>query len=137
MNWGSRGVFARILGLSKQMVTLDEFFEGHAESRALFDTLRDAIDTLGPVELQVTKSQIAFHRRKAFAWAWIPGKYLRGKTAPLVLTLSFRSRDPSPRWKEIVEPSTGRFMHHLELYSSDDIDGEVHDWLRDAWAVAG
>lgn len=119
------------------MVTQDEFFLGYDESRRLFDTLRDAIDAIGPAELHLTKSQIAFRRRKAFAWVWIPGKYLRGKTAPLVLSLSFRSRDPSPRWKEIVEPSPGRFMHHLELYSSDDIDGEVHDWLRDAWAVAG
>lgn len=119
------------------MITLDEFFLGYGESRRLFDTLRDAINTFGTAELQVTKSQIAFRRRKAFAWVWIPGKYLRGNTAPLVLTLSFRSRDPSPRWKEIVEPSTGRFMHHLELYSTHDIDGEVHDWLRDAWAVAG
>lgn len=119
------------------MTTLGEFFEGQQVSRQLFDTLRDAIDTLGPVELQVTKSQVAFRRRKAFAWAWIPGKYLRGKTAPLVLTLSFRGRNPSPRWKEIVEPSPGRFTHHLELYSADDIDGEVLDWLRDAWAAAG
>ena len=119
------------------MTTLDEFFLGHDESRSLFDTLRDAIDPFGAVALQVTKSQIAFRRRKAFAWVWIPGKYLRGKTAPLVLTLSFRIRDSSPRWKEIVEPSPGRFTHHLELYSADDIDGEVLDWLRNAWAAAG
>ena len=79
------------------MITQDGFFLGYDESRRLFDTLRDAIDAIGPAELQLTKSQIAFRRRKAFAWAWIPGKYLRGKTAPLVLTLSFRSRDPSAR----------------------------------------
>ena len=74
---------------------------GYDESRALFDTLRDAVDVIGTAELQVTKSQIAFRRRKAFAWAWIPGKYLRGKTAPLVLTLSFRSRDPHRAGKRL------------------------------------
>ena len=119
------------------MTTLGEFFEGQQVSRQLFDKLRDIVNAFGPAEVQVTKSQIAFRRRKAFAWVWIPGKYLRGKTAPLVLTLSFRSRDPSPRWKEVVEPSPGRFTHHLELYSTHDIDGEVHDWLRDAWEAAG
>jgi hypothetical protein len=118
------------------MMTLDEFFKGYEESRQLFDAVLNTIEVIGPAELRVTKSQIAFRHGKAFAWAWIPGKYLRGKTAPLVLSLAFRKREPSPRWKEIVEPSPGRFMHHLELYSANDIDSEVRDWLRDAWMTA-
>jgi hypothetical protein len=118
------------------MMTPDEFFEGRQESRSLFDTLWRVVGDIGAAELQVTKSQIAFRRRKAFAWAWIPGKYLRGKTAPLVLTLSLPSRDPSPRWKEIVEPTPGRFTHHLELTSPDDIDADVRAWLRRAWDAA-
>jgi len=64
------------------------------------------------------------------------GKYLRRNTAPLVLTLSLRRRDASPRWKEIVEPYPGRFTHHLELYSRDDIDDQVRLWLREAWGSA-
>lgn len=65
---------------------LDEFFEGREISRQLYDALRRVLDEIGEMQVQVTKSQIAFRRRQAFAWAWIPGKYLRGKTAPLVLT---------------------------------------------------
>ena len=117
-------------------MTLDEFFQGYEASRQLFDALRDAIDAIGPAELRVTKSQIAFRRRVAFAWAWLPARYLRGRVAPLVLTLSFRHRDASPRWKEIVEPAPGRFTHHLELYAVTDIDDEVRDWLRNAWMAA-
>ena len=117
-------------------MTLDEFFDGQEGPRQLFETLLRAVNVMGPAELQVTKSQIAFRRRRAFAWVWMPGKYLRGKSAPLVLTLSLRSRSTSPRWKEIVEPSPGRFTHHLELYSVNDIDDQVRDWLRDAWMIA-
>lgn len=117
-------------------MTVDEFFKGYKESRQLFDALLSAIEAIGPAELRVTKSQIAFRAGKNFAWVWIPAKYLRGKTAPLVLSLSFRKRDSSPRWKEIVEPSPGRFMHHLELYSVNDIDDEVRNWLREAWMTA-
>ena len=117
-------------------MTLDEFFDGQEGPRQLFETLLRAVNVMGPAELYVTKSQIAFRRRRAFAWAWMPGKYLRGKHAPLVLTLSLRSRSTSPRWKEIVEPSPGRFTHHLELYSVNDIDDQVRDWLRDAWMIA-
>ena len=84
----------------------------------------------------MTKSQIAFRRHVAFAQAWLPARYLRGPVASLVLTLSFRYRDASPRWKEIVEPAPGRFTHHLELHALTDIDDEVRDWLRNAWMTA-
>jgi hypothetical protein len=117
-------------------MTLDEYFVGYEESRPLFDRLRGMIETLGPVEVVVTKSQVAFRRKQAFAYAWIPGKYLRGRGAPLVLSLPLRRQDISSRWKEIVEPSPGRFMHHLELHSSSDLDDQVLAWLQEAWALA-
>lgn len=119
------------------MTTVEEFFMGQDRTKQLFETLCSSVDAIGTTELRVTKSQIAFYRRKAFAWVWMPGKYLRGKTAPLILTLGFRSKNKSPRWKEIVEPAPGRFTHHLELYAMNDIDDEVRDWLREAWSAAG
>jgi hypothetical protein len=95
-----------------------------------------AIEALGPAELRVTKSQVSFRRRRAFAWAWVPEMYLRGRQAPLGLTLSFTNRTDSPRWKEIVEPAPGRFTHHLELYSEAEIDDEVRRWLQEEWEAA-
>jgi hypothetical protein len=112
------------------------FFTGYEAARPLFDALQSAIDALGPVELRVGQSQISFRRRVAFAWAWVPGRYLRGDHAPLVLSVALRRRDASPRWKEIVEPAPGRFMHHLELCASGDIDAEVCLWLKEAYAAA-
>lgn len=118
------------------MAKLDDFFAGQDESRQVFEAVQSAVEDVGSAELRVGKSQVSFRRRKAFAWVWRPGQYLRGKTAPLVLTLSFPARHSSPRWKEIVEPAPGHFTHHLELYSIADIDDEVRRWLRDAWAAA-
>lgn len=117
-------------------MTLDEYFEAQDEPRRLFETLRGVVESIGAAEIRVMKSQVAFYRRKPFAWAWIPGKYLRGRGAPLVLTLSFPHRDLSPRWKEIVEPARGRFTHHVELWSAGDIDDEVRLWLQEAWVKA-
>ena len=116
---------------------LSEFFEGREESRQLFEVLFKEMEALGGVKIRVTKSQVAFYRQKTFAWTWIPSRYLRGKVAQLVLTISLRHHDPSPRWKEIVEPTPGRFTHHLELYSTDDIDDEVRAWMKEALAEAG
>ena len=118
-------------------MTLDDFFAGHPASRQIFAALSAAIANIGPADLRVTKSQVAFRRASAFAWAWMPGMYLHGKTAPLVLSVSLRRRDESPRWKEIVEPAPGRFMHHLALYSPAEIDGDVLRWLQEAWEQAG
>lgn len=118
------------------MMTLDEYFEGHDQARQIFQALRSMIRSMGATEVRVTKSQVAFYRRKPFARVWIPGKYLGGRGAPLVLTLSFPHRDPSPRWKEIVEPSPGHFTHHLELSSVEAIDEEVRNWLHEAWQNA-
>jgi hypothetical protein len=117
-------------------MTLDEFFSGREASRRIFNALNQAIGDLGPAEVRVTKSQVAFRRRKTFAWAWVPDMYLRGELAPLVLTLSLRHRDASERWKEVVEPVKGRFTHHLELRSAEEIDAEVRAWLAEAWSQA-
>jgi len=117
-------------------VTVDEFLTGQPDSRCILNALHAAVDAIGPVEVRVTKSQVAFRRRRAFAWAWRPGAYLHGQVAPLVLTLALRRRDPSPRWKEVVEPYPGRLTHHLELRSPTEIDDEVRAWLQEAWAAA-
>jgi len=60
-------------------MTLDEFFEGQERSRGLYKAIEAAISTIGPAEIRITKSQIAFRRKRGFAWAWIPGRYLRGR----------------------------------------------------------
>jgi hypothetical protein len=133
-------------------MTLDDFFRGRDESRRIFEALHAAVDAIGPAALRVTKSQVTFRRRPeavtgrslgaapgrtiAFAWAWMPDVYLGPGHAPLVLTLALRRRDPSPRWKQIVEPIPGRFTHHLELYSADAIDEQVRGWLAEAWRAA-
>lgn len=118
-------------------MTPDEFFAGHAQSELLFEAVRREIDALGESSMRVSKSQIAFRRRRGFAWVWRPEQYLKRKAAPLVLSISLHRRDQSPRWKEIVEPYPGRFMHHLELYEPNDVDMQVRGWLREAWEAGG
>lgn len=117
-------------------MTLDEFFAGYASARPIFDVLRAQIEASGDVDMRVTKSQIAFSHGTAFAWAWVPDRYLGGGHAPLALSVSLSSRDASPRWKQVVEPAAGRFMHHVELWSVEDVDDEVREWLLRARAVA-
>ncbi len=109
---------------------LEAFFSEYFRSRIIYNALVCFIETLGPFKMKVMKSQIVFYNRKSFARVWIPGKYLQGSHAPLVITFSFDFKDVSGRWKEIVEPKPGIFTHHLELFSKSNIDSQVQQWLR-------
>jgi hypothetical protein len=117
-------------------MTVDEFFVGHDDSRRIFDALARMVAAAGPAGIRVSKSQIAFRRRTAFGFAWMPELYLGRKDVPLVVTIALRRRDDSPRWKQVVEPSPGRFTHHLELRYQADVDESVARWLREAWEAA-
>jgi hypothetical protein len=116
--------------------TFGEYLDTHPDSAALLEHLRRAILAIGPVEEKESKSQLAFRRRRTVAAAWAPGQYLGQRGAPLVLTLTFAERDPSPRWKEIVEPKPGAYTHHLELNNPREIDEQVRVWLQRAYEAA-
>lgn len=115
--------------------TLDGFFAGREQARALFEMVRVELEALGPTEVRVSKSQVALRHGHNVAVVWTPDRY-RKSTAPLVLTVSLRRRDTSSRWREVVPVSGGRYTHHLELRSPDDVDQEVRGWLAEAWAIA-
>jgi hypothetical protein len=101
----------------------DAFFEGHPNARSNFEAVQAAALSIGAVETRVSRSQDGFyHHKRPVASAWRPAQYLKGERPPLVLTVYLRRRDPSPRWKEVVEPRPGRFTHHLEFRSCDEVD---------------
>ena len=119
--------------------TFEGYLHDPPDAVALLDAVRHALALAGaePVTERLTKSQIAFRDRAAFAWVWAPGQYLGDGRAPLVVSVGFDHPDPSARWKDVVEVRPGCFMHHLELWRSDDVDAEVVAWLASAWAAAG
>jgi hypothetical protein len=118
--------------------TVAAFFRGRPAARRLFTAVNDAVTAAGASTMRITRSQIALRRRRGFAWAWTPDRWLRaGDVAPLVLSIALPRRIRSKRWKEVVEPRPRQFMHHLELWNVDDVDEEVRAWLREAWEAAG
>lgn len=115
---------------------LEKFFTGFGPSRLIFDTLIQHVDSWGPCSTRITKTQIVLSRRSPFAWVWIPEKHLGRTGAPLVLSINFAAKDDSPRWKQITQVSASRWMHHLELFTPGDIDGQALCWLRNVWDAA-
>lgn len=115
--------------------TVARFFEGTPAARAIYDAAERMATGLGPMDVRVSKSQIAFRRGRGFAYLWRPGMYVR-TDVPLVLTLPLRRHDASPRFKKVAHPSPAVWMHHLELPDVSALDGQVQEWLREAYAGA-
>lgn len=114
---------------------VERFFEANPEGLALFRTVEDAVAELGAIESRVTKSQIAFRSRKAFAFVWCPGQYVTSDV-PAVLSIALPRLVSSDRFKEVAHPSSRVWIHHLELRDSTQIDDEVRGWLAEAFLSA-
>jgi hypothetical protein len=117
--------------------TLEEFFHDVPLGRKVYDAVAGLVDGLGPATVRVTKSQVAFRRRTGFGWVWLPGTYLPHPAADVVLSVGLARQDPSPRWKQTVQVSPTRWMHHLEVRDLADLDAEVEGWLAEAYELAG
>lgn len=112
------------------------FFADQPLGRQAFDRITDMLQDQGPIEVRVSKSQVAFRRSRGFAYLWLPGMYLKAPGSEVVLSIALRRRIDSQRWKQVVEPHPGWWMHHLEIHDVTDVDDEVDGWLVEAATAA-
>lgn len=98
--------------------------------------VQEAVSAIGPASTAVTTSQVAFRRRRGFAYVWRPGQYV-DSDVPAVLSIALPHEVASDRFKEVVHPSTNVWMHHLELHETSELDDQVLGWLTEAYASAG
>lgn len=117
--------------------TPESFFAGDPEGLAVYVAVKAAVDSIGPADVRTTKSQVAFRRRRGFAFVWRPDQYLRRPVPPAVLSIALRRELRSRRFKQTVQPSPSVFMHHLEISAPGEVDEEVVGWLREAYDAAG
>lgn len=115
----------------------DDLLDGHPVAAAVYRKVRSCLVDLGPFDVRTTKSQIAFRRKRGFAYLWLPGRYLKHPDAEVVLSIALGRHDRSARFKEVVHPSSRHWMHHLELHRADEIDDEVVGWLREGYERSG
>lgn len=116
--------------------TIDEFFGDDHHSRTLFDHVEKFLQTLGPIDVAATKTQIAFRSRIRFAYLWFINRVRRTKTPELILTFDLRRREGSPRIRTRVNPRSDLWTHHLPLHQPSDLDEQVRTWLREAHQAA-
>ena len=112
------------------------FFDGVPLGIEVFRALGRELAALGWFEVRVTRSQVAFRRRRGFAWLWRPGRWLRNPAADVVLSFALREPIESARLKQVTQASPRTWMHHLEVRDAADLDDTVLGWLRQAFEEA-
>ena len=114
------------------------FFDGKPAELALYQALERAMAARFPeASVKVQKSQISFYHRHLFAAASLPLR--RRKEWPkecLLVTFGLSRRLPSPRIAVAVEPYPNRWTHHVVVAREEEIDGELLDWLAEAYDFA-
>lgn len=119
-------------------MTMDElfFFDGKPEELALYETLLDQIKALGDVSVVVHKTQISLKNRRVFACVSV-FRVLPKRLLPahyLVLTLGLPDPLDSPRIAAKTEAQPGRWTHHIVLAGASELDAELLEWIRRAYA---
>ncbi|GHF08349.1 hypothetical protein GCM10011600_06460 [Pseudolysinimonas yzui] len=102
---------------------------------AVLRRVRSEVRKLGGAEERATTSQVAFRRRRGFAYLWVPGQYV-ASDVPVVISLALPTHVRSSRFKEVVQPSVGVWMHHLEVRKVGELDAEFREWLERAYQGA-
>lgn len=116
--------------------SLEQLFTGRPAALALFHTLCQYIESLGPVTVEVMKTQVSFGVKTKFAWVWLPQRWIqRQPDESVVLTFVLRRRIDDLRIKQVVEPRHGVFTHHVVILQESDLDTHVRDWLRGAYEL--
>ena len=113
--------------------TPEDLFADSPDGLALYRRVRAIVTQARPdVTVRTSKSQVAFRRRRGFAYLWRPGQYLRHPAAEVVLSIALPRRVASARFKEVVHPAPTVWMHHIEIDSVDAVDRDVEAWLLEA-----
>lgn len=113
-----------------------DLFDGCPQGLALFGTIERVVAEIGNATIRVTKSQVAFRRRRGFAYVWRPAQYV-ASDVPAVLSIPLPREVASGRFKSVAHPAPHVWMHHLELRDETEVDAEVRAWLTEAYDNAG
>src|SRR5882724_11204040 len=110
--------------------TLDSHFQGKDITvRQIYDRLLKATGKFGPLSEEPKKTSIHLMNQTAFAG-------VATRKSVLVLTIKSDRKLSSPRIHKSEQTSANRFHHEVKLTSAAEVDAELVQWLKDAYALS-
>jgi len=117
---------------------VEAFFQRYPDALRLFQAVLGYVESIGPMVVKVTKTQVSFAAETAFAWVWLPQMWVKKRPGgSITLSFSLGHRVTDGRIVEVVEPRPGRFMHHFVIEDESDFNEDVRRWLREAYIYGG
>jgi hypothetical protein len=114
--------------------TVDKLFGERKVALQLFRTVQSFIENLGEVNTEITKTQVSFGTKRKFAWVWLPQLWIKNQPKnSIVLTFALDHHIENKKIKEVVEPSPGKWTHHIVIKNSSDFNDEIKSWVEEAW----
>lgn len=111
-------------------LSVEEYFEsGPAFERPIFEIVRDHLRTLDrDVYFEPVSVGIFFKRRSTFA-------QLRTMTKWVAVCFNLPRKLESERLSRKVIAHGGKFYHVVNIRSAEQLDGQLLDWVAEAWAA--
>jgi len=110
------------------------FFNDRPELVPLYAAFDEALEArFGPQEPRVQKTQITYVNPRVYACVSLPRRKGDGG---ILVTLGLGRRLSSPRVAIAAEPYPGRWTHHIPIAAPEEIDGELMEWVREAYGFA-
>jgi uncharacterized protein (DUF1697 family) len=114
--------------------TIEKLFEGRPAAFRLFEVVRKYLESLGPVEVSPSKTQVSFGLRTKFAWVWLPQMWIKKQPEDsITVTFDAPAQIKDRRIKQSVQPRPGRWTHHVVIRKPSDLDASVKRWLKEAY----
>ncbi|HYJ78723.1 MAG TPA: DUF5655 domain-containing protein [Longimicrobiaceae bacterium] len=111
------------------VATVEQHLAGKgAPAAALYHRFAGAVEACGPVMLAPAKTRIGFQVRMIFSAVTVRRDRL---DAHVVLA----RRLEHPRFRKVESISPRNHVHHFRIRAPEEVDAEVMEWLREAYAV--
>lgn len=108
-------------------LSVDAYFASRPPAeRAIFEAVREQLESLGPVIVEPVGVGILFKRRRTFV-------ELRPKARWVDLSIGLNHRLDHARVSRTVRTATNRTYHGIRITSASDIDREVRTWLTESY----
>jgi hypothetical protein len=113
------------------MNTVEQHFEGkQPHVRAIYDALLRASRALGPFEEDPKKTSIHLNRNSAFAG-------VATRKDAIILTIKSAADIKDARVMRRQQASANRWHVEIRLGEPKDVDAQLKQWLKAAYALAG
>ena|SRR5688572_21706165 len=112
---------------------VEHLFGDRKAALKLFQHVQHYIEGLGNIKMAVAKTQVSFGTKRKFAWVWLPQMWIKKQPEnSIVLTFALDRQVRDKRIKEIVEPTPGKWTHHVVIQDRADFDDKVRSWVLEA-----